>query len=320
MSSNKVLIVSSPKDAHCYAVSHWLRKDELAEPIVFDFHDFPVRAAMTFQSGLKSSLRLPGVGTLRMEEIAGVWWRRPQSFSFAETISDPKVEQFCEVNCRHAIQGFFGILGERVVDPLFRVEAASRKLVQLHLAQNCNLQIPPTCVTNDPETAREFVESQDGRVIYKIFRGGGSYYTGTKLLDHADLNMFHSLHHSPVIFQKYIEPGFDIRVTVVGKDIFAAKLISEKKDAQVDIRNDVSCEIEPYQLPQDVEHRIQKLITILGLRFAAVDLRSNRIGEHYFLEVNPNGQYLFIETATNQPITAALARLLAEPCGKNSQP
>jgi hypothetical protein len=40
--------------------------------------------------------------------------------------------------------------------------------------------------------------------------------------------------------------------------------------------------------------------------------RRRRGGEHVFLEVNPSGQWLGFEERTGQPITRALARLLAD--------
>ena len=52
-----------------------------------------------------------------MQEFGGV----AQKFSFEKSIVDPKVKRFCEVNCQHAIQGFFEILGDREVDPPFRI-------------------------------------------------------------------------------------------------------------------------------------------------------------------------------------------------------
>ena len=43
----------------------------------------------------------------------------------------------------------------------------------------------------------------------------------------------------------------------------------------------------------------------------AFDLRRRDDGVHVFLEVNPAGQWLYVEEATGLPITAAVARLLA---------
>jgi glutathione synthase/RimK-type ligase-like ATP-grasp enzyme len=50
----------------------------------------------------------------------------------------------------------------------------------------------------------------------------------------------------------------------------------------------------------------------LGLVYGAIDVRLTPEGRYVFLEVNPAGQWLFIEHATGQPISAELAsRLVA---------
>ena len=48
----------------------------------------------------------------------------------------------------------------------------------------------------------------------------------------------------------------------------------------------------------------------LGLVYGAIDMRLTPNGEYVFLEVNPAGQWLFIEQATGQPISAAIAEAL----------
>lgn len=290
-------------------MSQWLRKERLAEPILLDFHDFPLRTHLTFTDTARMVLELSTGDRVEEEEIAGVWWRRPQRFSFAETLTG-SVERFCELNCAHAMRGFFEILGERVVESPSRLEAASLKMARLRLAQHCGLAIPPTCITNDPGTARRFIESQPTSVVYKILQGNEVHYTGTRVLQPSDLENLPLLRHAPVVFQRFIEPGFDVRVTIVGHEVFAAKLYSDRPEALADIRNDTVCQITPYELPSDFEERLRRLTAFFQLRFAAIDVRVDKNGKHHFLELNPAGQYLFVETATNLPITAALAKLL----------
>ena len=73
MVRDKVLIVSSSDDEHSNVISQWLRKENLADPVLFDFHDFPLSAQMTYRNEIGSSLVIPGFGTLNEEQIAGVW-------------------------------------------------------------------------------------------------------------------------------------------------------------------------------------------------------------------------------------------------------
>jgi hypothetical protein len=309
----KVIIVSSPEDLHAKILAEWIIKEQLAIPILFDFHDFPININVTFNDSSSTQLMLPGGEGITESEIAGVWWRFPQRFRFSGNIKDPNLENFYEKNCRHLIQGFFEILGNKVVDPIFRTEAADRKLSQLRLAETCGLKIPPTCITNNSVSAIKFIESLKGNVIYKVFAGNEFYYTCTTLFEKKQLDEMRSLINCPLIFQQFIEGGFDIRVIVVGKNIFAARMISKKEIAKTDIRLDPECDIEPYDLPIHIKEGIHILVSKLGLRYAAIDMRTNLFGDHFFLELNPMGQYLFVETATNQPITLALANLLADP-------
>jgi hypothetical protein len=55
------------------------------------------------------------------------------------------------------------------------------------------------------------------------------------------------------------------------------------------------------------------MLRVLGLSYAAFDLRRTPQGEHRFLEVNPGGQWLFVERRSGLPIAEALAGLLAGP-------
>jgi len=95
------------------------------------------------------------------------------------------------------------------------------------------------------------------------------------------------------------------------RNVFAARLTTHKEEAKIDIRRDLTCDIEPYDLPRHIDDKIRRLMSRLQLRFGAIDMRMNPRGEFYFLEINPIGQYLHIEVMTHQPITSSLAALLA---------
>jgi D-alanine-D-alanine ligase-like ATP-grasp enzyme len=51
-------------------------------------------------------------------------------------------------------------------------------------------------------------------------------------------------------------------------------------------------------------------MTVLGLRYGAIDLRLTPQGEYVFLEINPGGQFLFCEIHAGVPITRKLAAAL----------
>jgi hypothetical protein len=54
----------------------------------------------------------------------------------------------------------------------------------------------------------------------------------------------------------------------------------------------------------------RRLMTLLRLRSAALDFAVDGPGRWWFLGINPNGQWLWIEHATGLPIAAAIATAL----------
>jgi glutathione synthase/RimK-type ligase-like ATP-grasp enzyme len=77
----------------------------------------------------------------------------------------------------------------------------------------------------------------------------------------------------------------------------------------MDMSTDVA--VEAIDLPQAVADGLRALMSRLGLAYGAIDLRRRSDGEHVFLEVNPAGQWLFVEERTGQPITEQVAAALA---------
>ena len=109
----------------------------------------------------------------------------------------------------------------------------------------------------------------------------------------------------------------DVRVTAVGDDLFAAEIDARDTGSPDDFRGAYPrCRVSPCTLPPEIASGLRRLLGNLGLLYGAADLRRREDGAWFFLEVNPGGQWYFVEQRTGQPITAALAALLArgEPC------
>ena len=81
--------------------------------------------------------------------------------------------------------------------------------------------------------------------------------------------------------------------------------------AEVDSRLDPDAPCTSYELPSNVAAALFRLMDELGLVFGTIDLKLDVNGEHVFLEINPQGQFLYIEILTGLPISQALAELLA---------
>lgn len=116
------------------------------------------------------------------------------------------------------------------------------------------------------------------------------------------------------IFQEYVKKAYEVRVTVIGKDVFAAKIDSQSEEsAKVDWREAVALgvvKVEPYKLPCFLENQCLSLIQFYGLKFGAIDIIRQSDGEYVFLELNCNGQWLWVEERTGQPLLESMLKLL----------
>jgi glutathione synthase/RimK-type ligase-like ATP-grasp enzyme len=196
-----------------------------------------------------------------------------------------------------------------VNDPA-RDAVAAHKPYQLALAQKIGLEIPPTLMTNDVAEARAFFRQHEGEVIYKQFIALPDSWRETRRLKPEDEAQANSIAHAPVIFQKHVPAVADLRVTAVGGEFYAAATDVRKADYPQDVRMNLDAKYKAHELPPEIIAKLRELMNRLGLVYGAIDLRLTPEGRYVFLEINPAGQFLYIEKATGQPIAAALADAL----------
>ena len=310
-----IFIVSGLEDVHAQAVLAALTRDG-AEAAVIDMRAFPRDAALSLGFGGPDDDRTLTLGGRAhdLRAVRAVWWRRPQPYGVDAAITDPAAHNFVVHECHEAIEGLWRSLDAEWINEPARDEAAARKVWQLDVARGCGLAIPRTLVTNDPARARAFAAAIGvGRTVYKAFQGTEDAWRETRLLRPGELDQIDLVRHAPVIFQEFVPADADLRVTVVGDQMFPAAIRSREGAYPVDFRMDMGgARIEPCVLPAAVEQGLRRLMARLGLVYGAIDLRRTPEGGHVFLEVNPAGQWLFVEDQTGQPIAAALAeRLIA---------
>jgi glutathione synthase/RimK-type ligase-like ATP-grasp enzyme len=198
------------------------------------------------------------------------------------------------------------------VNPRIADEAAHRKPYQWEVAQQVGLRLPHTLVTNRPEEARAFIEQLGvGRVVFKAFLASIEAWRETRLIDAADMERLEQVRYAPVIFQEYVE-GVDLRITAVGDRLFPCEIDARNTSYPADMRMVVGeSKVQQVELPGGLYDTLLALQRRLGLYYGAMDMRRTPDGEYVFLEVNPAGQWLFVERLTGMPIGQAVADLLA---------
>ena len=308
-----VLIVSSLPDPHARAVIGVLADRGVGVELL-DLADFPGKLTLTlgFWDGKRRfQLRRPGAGGLDMESVRAVWWRRPGQFGLP-AVRDQAHRRLAISEANTAFQGLFAAMDALWINPPALDSVASHKPYQLALAQNLGLDIPHTLMTSDPEEAREFWRVCDRDVVYKQFIALPESWAETRRLGEAETNIAdEAIRLAPVIFQRHVAAVADLRVTIIGDELFAAAVDLRDLDYDVDVRMNLNAKHVAHDLPDDVAEKLRALMRRLGLIYGAIDLRLAKDGRYVFLEINPAGQFLYVEQQTGQPIAAALAARLA---------
>jgi glutathione synthase/RimK-type ligase-like ATP-grasp enzyme len=180
------------------------------------------------------------------------------------------------------------------------------KLYQQFLIRDFGLLTPRTLVTTVPGEALAFYEACNKKVVFKSL---SSVRSIVRLLQEDDLPRLDLVKNCPTQFQEVVE-GPDIRVHIVGDEIFATELISDADDYRYAARDGRSLSAQSIEIPPQVAAACVGLTKACGLVIAGIDLRRTRHGEYYCFEINPSPGFIFYERIARQPISEAVARLL----------
>jgi glutathione synthase/RimK-type ligase-like ATP-grasp enzyme len=245
---------------------------------------------------------------LDIKELSGVYFRpveAPPQFSLQGLSA--RETQAVQAQRFAALSAVFDALPCPVVNRMSASMSNQSKPHQATLIRACGLSVPVTLITNDPAAADAFAAHHAGDVVYKSVSGLRSIVRrfGPELASRLPL-----LRHGPTQFQKRVH-GADIRVHVVKDRIFATRIESQAVDYRYAASEGMPITIQPTELPPHVSESCVQLTRQLGLLFAGIDLKEAPEGEYVCFEANPSPGFLFYERATGQPISKALAQLLA---------
>ena len=162
---------------------------------------------------------------IRLDAVDAVWWRRPQTFGLDDRVTRSSHRSFALNEAYEAFAGLWQALNVFWINHPTRDEIAARKALQLRVASDVGLETPATLITNNPADARAFIEARGiGRGDYKTFSATAQEWRETRLVKAEELELLEYVRHAPVIFQEYIPATVDLRITVVGEEIFPAAI------------------------------------------------------------------------------------------------
>jgi hypothetical protein len=321
-----LLILTEPGDVHADAVCGILDSRQHSY-VRIDPADFPAAMRVSAYIGRKRvQLVLREVTSghnVNLRSLAAVWYRRPGRPKSEPVLRDRSYREQIDEENHNFLQDLWQSTACRWVPGTPSVLRDTEKVNQLILASQLGFSVPDTLISNDPDDVLAFYSLHEGRIISK--RAAFSSLNGqpdllyryTERMSRRDLGYVEAVRFCPMIFQEYVPKAFELRITVVGEHIFAAEIHSQESNhARHDWRryDHYHTRYGVHNLPDNIARRCRLLAKRMQLTFGAIDMIVTPEGEYVFLEINVNGQYLWIEEQTGLPISSSIADLLISEC------
>jgi glutathione synthase/RimK-type ligase-like ATP-grasp enzyme len=312
-----VLIVTNDHDEHADAVILELNKRHVP---VFRFHpeDFPHACSVSLEieaGRIQGELRTAD-RRVSFDEICAAWYRRSKNLYMGPVSrTSEKLDDYVKAQSTATVVAVCAGLETLWVSHPFRLRRGEVKALQLAEAARAGLATPQTLISNDPARAATFVDGLgDTQCAIKPLQAiGVTDEQGYRLPLTTTLPPGHPLESmalAPTMLQPYVDKAFELRCVVIGDTIFSAKMDSQADEkSRIDWRGGDPVH-EIFTLPEEVEAAIHRLMASFELNFASLDMIVTPAGEYVFLELNPNGQWLWLEYELGLPLVASMADLL----------
>jgi len=318
-----VLIVTRSDDNECIERVMLALEVRGASAYRFDTDLFPTRIqiAMQYNDGAERLTAVIDNQRIDLRDISAVWYRRVKFAAELPSSLQPQIKNAAFGESRATVFGMLASMRTFWLDPQPIIRFSGNKQLQLQIARELDLPIPKTLITNEPAAVREFFEQCPGGVVTKMLSSfavlddaGAEQVVFTTPVKREHLADLDGLRFSPMVFQEQVAKKLELRITVVGEQVFAASIDSQATDrAKVDWRREGSDLVEHwrhYDLPDDVRRKLLQMMDRLRLNYGAIDVIVTPEGQHVFLEVNPAGEFFWLELHPGFPISEAIADVL----------
>jgi len=236
-----------------------------------------------------------------------IWWRR-SSESLYKSIDSSSIP-YARRETKTLYDGIWSIMDTYWMSEPSVMRNADNKPEQLFRAKRLGFSIPRTLISNRKNHIIEFMD-QNSSVEY-IYKSATSaiFYPKAEELDKdikvAEvtiitpdvIDQIGDFEPIPLIIQEVIPKRYELRVTVIGKSVFFAKINSQ--DAEVSCldwrKARENIKMESYLPSPKLKALCLELTHSYGLNYSAIDLIVTPEGEIVFLEINPGGQFIFVE-------------------------
>jgi hypothetical protein len=298
--NSMILIVSAKDDIHALAIRETIRNRGYTECHILECDRIAQRECLSMHLGRAPStghISLGSLGRISISDAKVIWNRRHRGKQVLDaTVKDPDTIELIDNECRGAFSSLLATTfrGKWVSapDPTFR---ASDKLFQLAIAHSCGFRVPETIVTQSRNDVVDLFLRHAGKIIVKNILGMQGAFLLTRFLENPLELPAEAFEVCPAIYQEYIPGTRHIRLNCFGPQSFAATIETE----ELDWRANLNKPIKSWKVSAELQVRVRTVLDALGLEMGIVDLKETPDGEIVWFEVNPQGQFLFLDAVTD---------------------
>lgn len=324
MSKKYFLVISCKMDSHADHIIGKLNSAGLGKSVIrLNTEDLVTNTKISFD-GVQANVHIiDSDRKFSTNEIGCVWYRRPEQPKLPKDFL-PAASAYTMSQISGVLNGLYYLTSDSAtwINPRPTANLSNNKLKQLQVASQMGFDVPATLITNDKDDAQRFFEGHQNVCIKSTDASNPSigeneeqpFFT-IRLTEDEKESSLSLIKNCPTFFQEFIDKAFDLRVSVIGKQIFAAEIHSQEfQESRQDFRlvSPTLLKHKEHVVPQKLQELILRFMNYYDLNFSALDFAVTRDNKYVFLENNPNGQWAWVEHLTGLPISEGFLRFITD--------
>lgn len=245
---------------------------------------------------------------IREDEIDAIYYRKPMLPDLS--VYDSKYHNMISRDIITLINGIVDAFDGVVLSRPSLLKKSENKVFQIRIANKVGFKFPKTSIGTSNNDINNIIDIESiikPLTTGKIIDGDKCEIIQTCKIDEY-INDDIAL--TPLYVQKYIEKKYEVRVTIVDAEVFAVKIMAfNDVDWRIDQSNN---KYELIDIPKEIKEKCLKMMDIMNLKFGAFDFIVDRNENYIFLEVNPNGQWLWLEKLLGLEISNKIINYLSK--------
>ncbi len=312
-----ILIVTAGEDLHALSILDCIRRMGFPECYIVEADRIAQHETISFSLGYPDPhdwIETHDGTKVTLSKTKVIWLRR---FRARQRLRYPLTnEEGAEIvhnDCRGSLTGLLAtkFFGKWISNPEASIRA-SDKIYQLKVAESEGFRIPMTLVSQSFQEIREFFHRCNGQMIVKTVVGVNEPFLKTIKLNRLEDFSAEAFAAAPAIYQEYIEGTQHLRLLCFGNQSLCGLIDT----TDIDWRPNLNVAIKEWDVPKSLHQMIRQTLNKLGLEMGVIDLKIDQHGTFVWLEVNPQGQFIFLEPLTGINFIERFSQYLIDQANK----